>query len=548
LHFSLKLLGDFVFELKTSFFLNWFTKFWFKKGCPHLIDGIATKPLDLTNHYMASPQKQTGIEDIACYLPRLVYSITDLALLRGIEPDKLRKGLDLIEMRLPDTDEDVATMAAEAVWKLIKQNNLRPEEIGRIYVGTESGLDSSKPVASYVAHLIERLWSKEIDPRPLRHCDTVDLTFACIGAVDAMLTCTDWVRAGANRKAIVVATDIAKYDLLSTGEYTQGAGAVAVLITNQPTMMVLNPTVGVGMESEHDFFKPRQTYSKPVLVDTLEKWAGKTILAEFVKESLPLLSNDDDQIKIYRESPVFDGQFSNRCYTERAKEAMAHFRLLSKLKPIAGLLRKRWRRAIFHLPYAAHARRVGVELFYEELSTIEKKRLAQTIGFMPLRADFETTNAYEKAVIGFIKQVSNLPAYQELVQRLLTDAQQASMQVGNLYTGSIFLALASALWQELNHADDPTGQTYGFVAYGSGSKAKVFEGIIQPGWKTKALAIRLDRLLADRHPINTETYLLWHTNRLHIPIAPPSNRLFFLQSIDKSGVLPGMRHYMVVSS
>ena len=33
-----------------------------------------------------------------------------------------------------------------------------------------------------------------------------------------------------NRKAVVIASDIAKYELNSTGEYTQGAGSVSMLI------------------------------------------------------------------------------------------------------------------------------------------------------------------------------------------------------------------------------------------------------------------------------------------------------------------------------
>jgi 3-hydroxy-3-methylglutaryl CoA synthase len=50
---------------------------------------------------------------------------------------------------------------------------------------------------------------------------TVDFTFACIGGVDAMQTVL-YVTLNLNKKkAIVVTTDLAKYDLNSTGEYTQ---------------------------------------------------------------------------------------------------------------------------------------------------------------------------------------------------------------------------------------------------------------------------------------------------------------------------------------
>ena len=65
----------------------------------------------------------------------------------------------------------------------------------------------------------------------------VDLTFACIGAVDALQTCVDYIRLHPTKKAIVIATDNAKYDLNSTGEYTQGAGAIAMLISANPKIL-----------------------------------------------------------------------------------------------------------------------------------------------------------------------------------------------------------------------------------------------------------------------------------------------------------------------
>jgi hydroxymethylglutaryl-CoA synthase len=51
--------------------------------------------------------------------------------------------------------------------------------------------------------------------------NAVDFTFACIGGVDAMQNCIDYVTLNQTKKAIVVTTDLAKYDLNSTGEYTR---------------------------------------------------------------------------------------------------------------------------------------------------------------------------------------------------------------------------------------------------------------------------------------------------------------------------------------
>lgn len=55
-----------------------------------------------------------------------------------------------------------------------------------------------------------------------------------------MQNCLDFIRLNPNKKAIVVTTDIAKYDLNSTGEYTQGAGALAMLITSNPKIIAFD--------------------------------------------------------------------------------------------------------------------------------------------------------------------------------------------------------------------------------------------------------------------------------------------------------------------
>jgi len=74
-----------------------------------------------------------GIDDIAAYIPRHYLPIETLAVERGIEPDKLTKGLGLTAMALPDVYEDTATMAANAARQLIERNGLKPQDLGRMF-------------------------------------------------------------------------------------------------------------------------------------------------------------------------------------------------------------------------------------------------------------------------------------------------------------------------------------------------------------------------------------------------------------------------------
>ena len=84
-----------------------------------------------------------GIDDIAIHFPRLYFDMRDFADFRGADFGKLNKGLGLAAMAIPDVHEDTATMGANAASRLIDRNDIDPNKIGRIYLGTESALDGA---------------------------------------------------------------------------------------------------------------------------------------------------------------------------------------------------------------------------------------------------------------------------------------------------------------------------------------------------------------------------------------------------------------------
>ena len=198
---------------------------------------------------------KTGIDAIAFDVANIHLPIRTLAIARNIEPEKLEKGLGLLKMTLPDTHQDAVVFGANALTKLIIENQINLNEISRIYVGTESSIDSSKPIASYLINLMEQKFGED----SLAECDVVDFTFACIGGVDALQNCLDFIKLNPNKKAIVVTTDFAKYDLNSTGEYTQGAGALAMLVTANPRIIAFDENWATSTKGVFDFFKPYRT-------------------------------------------------------------------------------------------------------------------------------------------------------------------------------------------------------------------------------------------------------------------------------------------------
>ncbi len=436
---------------------------------------------------------KVGIDSLTFDVPKLHLPIKTLAENRNIEPEKLIKGLGLLKMTFPDVHQDVVTFAANAVYKLFQQEQLNPSEIARIYVGTESGVDASKPVASYVAALIEQ----QLGHGALKHCDTLDMTFACIGAVDALQTSLDFIRLNPTKKAIVVATDTAKYDLNSTGEYTQGAGAIAMLITADPRVISFSNEVGISSQGVFDFFKPRRYVSKNDLLNATDnpEWNG-------------ILENE---VAFYKEQPVFDGQYSNQCYINRITEAYAHYKEITQQNEI---LFHRWENILMHLPYCFQARRTFIEIYACELQLQEDTKI-----------------------------LSKSADYLELVNQKIRPSERASGQVGNIYTGSIFLGLLSTLCHHFQNQTDIIGKKLGFIAYGSGSKSKVFEGHIEPQWKSVIQNISLFETLDASHEIDFETYVALHKKEQKSSVVTPKNE-FVLQSIERENpVLLGARYY-----
>ena len=225
-----------------------------------------------------------GIDDIALYVPRLFVDARDFAQARGMDPDKLQKGLGVSRMAIVDTNQDPACMAANACLRIMERNKIAPKDIGRLYVATESSLDESKAMNSYVIGMLEQVYGND----SFGHCGGIECKFACVSGSYALYDNANWIRAGEaeGKAALVVVSDIAKYDMGSSGEYTQGAGAVAMLLNDNPRIMTFDPKVtSTSIKNEYDFYRP----------------FGK-------------------------ETPIVNGQYSNLLYMIQVKKALMAYK------------------------------------------------------------------------------------------------------------------------------------------------------------------------------------------------------------------------------
>jgi hydroxymethylglutaryl-CoA synthase len=192
---------------------------------------------------------RTGIHAIGLAIPRRFVDMTDLARARGVEPDKYIHGLGAREMAVAEPGEDTVALAALAARRALAASGLGADQLGMLVVGTETGVDHSKPVASFVHGLLEL-------PRAMRVYDT---QHACYGGTAGLMAAVDWIASGAadGRAAIVVCSDIARYGIATAGEPTQGAGAVAMVVAANPALLELDIGVsGAASSHVHDFWRP----------------------------------------------------------------------------------------------------------------------------------------------------------------------------------------------------------------------------------------------------------------------------------------------------
>src|SRR5438094_544899 len=199
-----------------------------------------------------------GIDAIAIAVPEGFVELADLANARGVPPGKYVDGLGVTRMAVARAHEDPVALAANAARRLFQKAEIDPSRIGLCVAGTETAVDHSKPVAAYLHRLLGL---------PER-CRVFEAKHACFGGTAGLLAAVDWIASGSarGRAALVVCTDVARYALGSAGEPTQGAGAVSMLIAEDPRLLALDAGVtGSYARDVNDFWRP--LYSKEAVVD-----------------------------------------------------------------------------------------------------------------------------------------------------------------------------------------------------------------------------------------------------------------------------------------
>jgi hydroxymethylglutaryl-CoA synthase len=210
-----------------------------------------------------------GISDVGIYVPTPLMNLDTLSKRRATQDPsmerRLRRAIEStgqISIRFPERWEDNSTMAAQSAYEILRRN---PEIIGGLRylaTGTETSIDQSKPVAAYVQGMLQ---AAGLDvPETLM---TFQVQHACAGGTAALLSIAGMLAMSPDRaeSGLVISSDIARYDTPSTAEITQGAGAISLVVENNPKLMEFDlDTQGLCSRDVDDFFRPNGSVTAKV--------------------------------------------------------------------------------------------------------------------------------------------------------------------------------------------------------------------------------------------------------------------------------------------
>lgn len=262
-----------------------------------------------------------GIDKMSFYSSDMYLDMVDLAHARNEDPNKYLIGIGQKKMAVIPKTQDVVTMAANACLKIIDDGDR--SKIDLIIFGTETGIDNSKSAAIYLQNMLGLS----------RRGRAFEIKQACYGATAGLQMAKEYVENNPEKKALVIGADIARYGINTPGEVTQGGGAVAMVISANPSIA--------------EFEGPSTFYSD----DVMDFWRP-----------------------LYRTEAVVDGHYSNDVYVDFFKKTWDEY------KQITGKNLEDFSAMTFHLPYV----KMGIKALraiIDEASEERQDKLKTEFGF-----------------------------------------------------------------------------------------------------------------------------------------------------------------------
>ena len=384
-----------------------------------------------------------GIDDIYIYTPELKLSADEYADGDRGFADLLKKGLGIKEKSVNEPSQDTVALAMNALDGLIE--SVGQEGVKYLYCGTESQVNLSKPVATNLMDLLDN-----------KNVLTLDGVFACLSGLNLL------VNGMGLGKGFVVTADIAKYRRKkgSSADFTGASGSAAVKV-GEGKLLGVDKEFGAFSSNGWDFHKP-------IHVD------GDEIRASFL--------------------PKVDGYFSFAAYVKHIGEAY------KDLKSKKGVDLDDFSHVAFHVPYPGITKYALAYL--NAIDDGDPGEIDEQLGRFKELFHNQESPGYKDLLKGaYAGLKSELRKFMNGSEKIDSSLKYPSV-TGNIYTGSIFLSLASTL----RHGKYVPGDRILVIGYGSGSGSTALSMTVTNETKGIVDSWELDERLAGRMPITLSEY------------------------------------------
>ncbi len=449
--------------------------------------------------------RKIGVSGLAAYVPPYRVWLEDWCDWTGNQWPKIREVVGR-SFRVRGPDQSVYTMAATAVMRLIEQYDVDPTNIKFLGLGTESSTDNSAG-AIIIKGMVDRALIARGKPPIARSCEVPEFKHACLGGVYGMKGAIRHLALdGAGGQAIVVCADIAEYARGSSGEPTQGAGAVAMLLEENPKLAIVDLPAS-GSASDYrimDFRKP------------MSRFCGQ----------------DRSETHQVQDFPVFNGKYSTTCYIDETLHALNDMYEKRGLNP-ADYMRS-LRTVFMHRPYrrmpetgwavsylfalsagnvedkaelASYCYEAGVDPEQLEAEMLSKPEVVELAH--PERLKYE---AYP-LTMAVMRVFRASRHFRTQIMDKLALGSDTMLDLGNLYTAAMPAWLAAGLEQALQDGADLYGEELLTLGYGSGDAAEVIPFYMAEAWREATAAIGFGDLMQFAVDLDFEQYKALHDGR-----------------------------------
>ena len=430
--------------------------------------------------------KNVGILAMEVYTPRTYVTQSALESHSGVSPGRFTLGLGQDGLAVTGDAEDVNSMALTVTHALLEKYGIDPMSVGRLEVGTETLVDKSKSTKTVLMDLFPGNTDVE----------GATVVNACYGGTSALLNALTWVESDSwdGRYAIVVAVDIATY-ARGPARPTCGAGAVAVLVGRDAPLAMVDPRERATHACHvYDFYKPDHSVEYPTVDGALSQLCYYRALEDCYARFCDRVDRLNGGVGDVgggggggaSASPADDDDDCGFFHADAADYFVFH-------APYNKLVQKSYGRLHFVDARRRHARSMaarGGDSAAEE----KKDDPPQDVGSAHVAAASSTTTTTTTTTtqpIGPFSEADLMRPIEETYTdrdlenalknvskesyaRRLADANAASKIVGNTYTASVFLGLASLVDKAGGRGDLTPGKTAVVFSYGSGAIATMY--------------------------------------------------------------------------